>query len=91
MDSSRSEQSSQPASRIYTHTSTVLLLSVLTAFRRCFARRCRRCHKGCLRCVKACKDASKEKRRENLELCFVLFVMVALVSGMLAFFATVMA
>ena len=39
----------------------------------------------------ALKDASKEKRREGRELCFVVFVMIALVSGMLAFFATVMA
>ena len=54
-------------------------------------RRCLRCKKGCISCLKACKDASKEKRREGRELCFVVFVMVALVSGMLAFFATVMA
>ena len=54
-------------------------------------RRCLHCKKSCISCLKACKDASKEKRREGRELCFVVFVMVALVSGMLAFFATVMA
>lgn len=53
--------------------------------------RCVRCQKNAMKCMKACKDASKEKRREGRELCFVVFVMIALVSGMLAFFATVMA
>ena len=53
--------------------------------------RCVRCQKSCVKTLKACKQFSKDKRREGRELCFVVFVMVAIVSGMLAFFATVMA
>ncbi len=55
-----------------------------------FPRRCARCQKSCIKCLKACKDSSKKRRREGRELCLVVFVMIAIISGMLVFFATFM-